>query len=104
SSSDQADWFRFSATAGVTYTFHTTGGSGDTVGGIYSDANGVNFLVGDDDSAGNGQFSVDFTPTATGTYYLWVSAYTPGDACSYSLQYRSSQGGGGGDDNWDPGD
>jgi hypothetical protein len=74
-------------TAGRTYYFNTTGGSGDNYGQLYSDVSGSILVAENDDSGGNYQFSLSYTAADTKTYYLRVRAYTVGNAWSGNLNY-----------------
>lgn len=72
---NDADYFKVSLNAGVTYTFDLRGdGSGnlvDTQLALHAADNTV--LVSDDDSGGgskNGPARINYTPSASGTYYL----------------------------------
>ena len=94
SSSDLADWFRVSLTAGTSYNFNSVGGTGDSYGELYSDSAGTVLVASDDDSGGSQQFSFTYTPSVAGYYYLKVRAYTPGQAAAYNLKYRSITSGG----------
>ncbi|MDI6788134.1 MAG: carboxypeptidase regulatory-like domain-containing protein, partial [Planctomycetota bacterium] len=88
SASDLQDWYRVNMTAGRTYYFDTTGGQGNNYGELYSDSGGTNMVAYDDDSGGNGQFSLSYTAQETRTYYLKVRHYTVGGSWSGSLNYR----------------
>jgi serralysin len=64
------DWYRITLTAGTTYTFRTSSNGTAADSFLYlRDSGGVS-LVSDDDSGG-GTFSlINYTATASGTYYI----------------------------------
>jgi hypothetical protein len=86
SKADTADWFAFDLAAGVRYRFFSTG-SDDVDAKLYSDANGTVVVAADADSGGSGQFSIDFTPQATGRYGLKVSTAVAAATAVYTLNY-----------------
>ena len=98
SASDGHDWFAVTLTAGQSYGFNSIGGSGDPYLEVFSDAAGTVWVAGDDDSGGDRQFNLVFTPSTTGVYYLRVRSYSAGASASYALKYSV------GNDPWDPGD
>jgi hypothetical protein len=85
------DWFRVQLTSGVRYTFNLTG---DTIGAsspALQDPSLKLFdsssqLIASDDSGGNPNSEIVYTPTNSGTYY--VDAGALGDA--YTGSYRLS--------------
>ncbi|MEK7476764.1 MAG: FlgD immunoglobulin-like domain containing protein [Candidatus Coatesbacteria bacterium] len=85
--SDTYDWFRIPMTAGNLYHFDTVGGAGDNVGELYSDSTGVFLVASDDQSGGGNQFSFEYQPAVTATYYLRVRARSFGASCSGLLTY-----------------
>lgn len=99
SATDLYDWFKVNLTAGTTYNFNSGGGSGDTYGELFSDQGGATLVAVDDDSGGNRQFSLTYTPPVSGWYYLSVSSYYLGEDASYALKYRRTAG-----DTWTLGD
>jgi len=104
SATDPADWFMIRLTNNINYNFNSVGGSGDDFAELYTDPADPNSLVNyDDDSGGNGQFSLSYMPTATGWFYLKVRPRNPGKSCAYHLKYRSLGAPTGGDA-WDPAD
>jgi len=82
---DQYDWFRVQLTAGVDYRFESLGDS-DIYGELYSDPQGSVMEAEDDDSGTNLNFSIDFTPTTTATYYLRTWTYDT--EAQYDLRYH----------------
>ncbi|MFA6215594.1 MAG: CARDB domain-containing protein, partial [Patescibacteria group bacterium] len=101
SSLDQADWFKVYLVKNHRYNFNTIGGTGDDYGELYSNSAGTVRVAFNDDSAGNYQFTFNYMPAVTGWYYLRVRAYSAGNNCSYSLQYRDLPAV---NDAWDPAD
>ena len=92
------DWFRISLTAGQTYTFRlntaSTNGLSDPYLLLYS-GNGT-YLTYNDDSGGNLNSLLSYTPTTSDTYYLAARAYSSGTgAYSLSASSTSTAGGGG---------
>jgi hypothetical protein len=85
--SSDLDWFRFNAQAGTTYHFYTTG-STDTYGRIYA-ANGTTVVALDDDGGVGLNFSISYTCTTTGTYFLQVNGYG-GATGFYFLNYNTT--------------
>jgi hypothetical protein len=71
-SSDDEDYIRFYAEAGLTYTFLTSS-SVDTVGRLY-DSN-QNQLAYDDDSGPDENFMIEYEIAEAGYYFLQVKAY-----------------------------
>ncbi len=66
------DWWRVSLTAGTAYTFRLNSASTGGVGDAYLrllNSSGTQ-ITADDDSGGNLNSLITYTPTATGTYYL----------------------------------
>jgi len=104
SSVDLADWFKIRLTNNINYNFNSIGGTGDDFAELYTDPTDTNSLVNyDDDSGGNGQFSLSYMPTATGWFYLKVRPRNADESCAYNLKYRSLGTPVGGDA-WDPAD
>ncbi|MEK7477699.1 MAG: IPT/TIG domain-containing protein, partial [Candidatus Coatesbacteria bacterium] len=89
---DCADWYRIDMTAGWTYHFDTVGGTGDSMGYIYSDAAGTVLMVSDDDSGGSAQFSITWAAASTQTYYLKVVTFGGCNTWSGSLNYSYCPG------------
>lgn len=90
-SNDIADWYRIDLIGGNTYAFYTTG-DGDTVGTVYADAGGTQELAyGDDytDVFGNTDYNffVEYTPPASATYFVRVTAYPTAPRASYRLSW-----------------
>lgn len=100
SATDAYDFFKVYLTAGNRYVFETTG-TMDTYGELFNStsAGSSNRVAYDDDGGDSRNFKVEYTPSASGTYYLRVRAYTVGTAGSYSLAYQRSAS-----DGWDPAD
>lgn len=92
-SADTYDWFKVFLNAGVAYNFNSIGGTGDTYGELYSDSSGSTRVALDDDTGGNRQFSLSYSPTVTRWYYLRVRAFTVGSAATFNLKYRVTGGG-----------
>jgi hypothetical protein len=86
SKTDKADWFSTYLVAGAHYRFFTTGVD-DVQAVLYSDPLGSVVVASDDDSGGSGQFSIDFVPAGSATYYLKVSTPVAGSAAEYTLFY-----------------
>lgn len=86
SETDDADWFSLYLSAGSHYRFFSTGVD-DVQATLYSDVQGTVVVAADDDSGGSGQFSVDFKPTDSTTYYLKVSTAAPDAAAEYTLYF-----------------
>lgn len=87
SSWDREDIFRLELIGGATYIFHTRGGVGDVRAALYEDWNEFAPFMSDDDSGGNGQFEIIFTPENSGIFYLVVSTRSGGRPSSYNLNY-----------------
>ncbi len=98
---DLYDFFKVSMTAGTTYTFETTGLL-DTYGELFNSTstNSSYRVAYNDDGGTNTNFRIQYTPTASGTYYLRVRAYSVGNSGSYTLAYQRSAA----RDSWDPTD
>lgn len=86
SKTDVADWFAFDLGQGVHYRFFSTG-QDDVAAALYSGALATVFAASDADSGGSGQFSIDFTPAASGRYALKVATDTAGGDAEYVLYY-----------------
>ncbi len=84
SPSDRFDWFLFTLSAGAQYRFYSTGGS-DTLADLFA-ADGQTFLGGDDNSGGENNFSLTFSPQSSGKYFLRVRSFQDRDA-AYQLAY-----------------
>lgn len=95
---DPGDWYRLELVAGLTYSFATSTGWWDTYGDIFAAPGTGEPLVADDNSNGDGDFFMTFSPPASGTYYLRVTSHEVGWDIDYSLGYQ----GGGVSDEWDP--
>ena len=81
------DWFRFSATAGNTYTMSTSS-SLDTYIELYS-TDGVTLLDENDDGGTDMNASLSYTFSSSGTYYFMVRGYSEGETGSYSVSLNS---------------
>lgn len=85
-----ADWLKFMATAGVTYTLRTnnSGGHADTVISLYG-SNGTTWLAGNDDDPDNWPASrLEWGATSDGVYYVKVEhwdAYAYGCTTTYDV-------------------
>jgi len=91
---DVADWFKITLDAGVAYNFTSSSGNGDPYIQLVR-SNTV--IASDDDSGGNGQFSLSFSNSwGAGNYYLVVQSET--GLSEYVLSYSR------GDDAWDTND
>jgi len=88
SSDDQYDWFAAFLEEGGVYNFNTSGGSRDTYGELFTDADGNNQVAYDDDAAGNWMFSLTYTAQVSRLYYLRVRHYTVGNNAAFYLSYR----------------
>ena len=66
--------FRFTPTQSGRYQFYSSNNNGDTYGTLY-DANG-DYLTSNDDSAGNGNFSIYYDCEAGTTYYIKAHMYS----------------------------
>lgn len=86
SATDPADWFAFDLQEGMRYRFFSTG-LDDVRATLYSDAQGSVAVATDDDSAGSGQFSIDFTAPATGRYAFVVTTDPLRGDADYALQF-----------------
>jgi hypothetical protein len=81
------DWFRTTLSAGTTYIF-TQNGSGATPLGdpFLRVRNSAGTQVAfDDDSGGNRNSRISFTPTSTGTYFLDAGAFVDAGTGGYTL-------------------
>jgi hypothetical protein len=86
STSDPEDWFKVYLTANNTYNFNAIGDSGNYTGGLYiDDGEKLTVVAWRRDDGG---FSIDYTPTITGWYYLKVRCWQSNYNCSYTLRYR----------------
>jgi len=79
--SGDSDWFQFEAVAGKWHSIDETA-PGFHVGLRIYDTDGVSYLV--DSMAGE---QLDWHPSASGTYFLRVIAYTAGDTGEYTLDF-----------------
>jgi hypothetical protein len=84
------DWVKFPATSGTSYRLETLNlsGSTDTVLDLYG-TNGTTLLLTNDDASSTTRDSrIDFTPPATGTYYLRATEYDSafGEDRTYDLR------------------
>ncbi|MFH1742041.1 MAG: hypothetical protein ABIH23_23815 [bacterium] len=102
STADYYDYFQLTLEAGIAYQFMTSGDS-DTFGSLLA-SDGMTAIVEKDDGGTRYNFSMQFTPTITGTYYLRVSLYDLGANGWYMLYalrvVEPSPFG----DEWDPAD
>lgn len=82
---DDVDWVSIDLVAGQTYQFDLDGSASltDTLLVIY-DANG-NYVTYDDDSGPGLYASLEFTASASGTYYLGLMSYSSTQTGSYTL-------------------
>jgi len=71
----------------ITYNFNSIGGAGDLFADLFSDSAGTTKVASDDDSGGNLQFNLNYTPAVDGNYYLRVKSYATGADSSYYLKY-----------------
>ena len=90
------DWFKVTLVAGQTYTFYTTGVSGnndtstDTTLAL-RDPSGHLIAFNDDWNNPPGQMSkIQFTATVSGTYYLDVGGYNDVDTGAYQIHAVTS--------------
>jgi hypothetical protein len=86
SKTDLADWFSMFLEAGAHYRFFSSGVD-DVQAVLYADQLQSVVVASDDQSGGSGQFSIDFVPTDTATYYMKVSTPVAGSAAEYTLYY-----------------
>jgi len=93
SRNDSYDWFNLYLWSGRTYTIWSSG-SDDVQAELYSDTNATQLVAADDDSGAGEQFSIEFTPEASGNYYLCVFSSPEGENAEYTLHYQ------GGLDSW----
>ncbi len=89
SATDGADWFRVYLNAGQLFTAESANNTGDLMGYLYGDTAGAALVASDDDSAGNQNFRLTYTPAFSGWYTLRVRTFTAGASAAYSLQYRT---------------
>ncbi len=85
---DDADLFQVTLTAGISYVFDAirqTGGLDDPYLFLYSPT--VELLEYDDEGGGLGNARINFTASASGTYYLGVADYANGTG-AYALSAR----------------
>jgi subtilisin family serine protease len=87
SAADTADWYKVRLTNSITYNFNSRGGSGDLFAELFSDSAGTTRVALDDDSGGDLQFDLNYSPPVTGDYYLRVKSYSTGADSSYYLRY-----------------
>ncbi|MFZ2220821.1 MAG: Ig-like domain-containing protein [Rhodoferax sp.] len=88
-----ADLFKVSLVAGLSYTFELTRTSGGlTDPYLYLYGPDVLQLVFDDDGAGSGNARINFTASSSGTYYLGALDYSTGIG-AYTLTARSVSSG-----------
>lgn len=85
SACDAADWFEFSLTAGKRYYFQGAAADGDTIAELADDTGEP--IADDDDSGGDRQFSISYTPTNSGAYTLAVRAWNRALPATYRLRY-----------------
>jgi hypothetical protein len=102
SSTDLYDWYKIPMTNGYFYSINSIGGTGDNYANIYSDVAGTINVANNDDSGGNGQFSIaNFQPSSSGTYYLRIRTYSLGNNWTGYIKFKYSKTM---SDTWDPGD
>ncbi len=84
------NWFTVQLTAGQNYVFRSIGNS-DVIGGLYAVIPGrqpkLSLVSSDDDSGGNFQFRIPFTPSQSGTYYLEVIPFNKKLTATYTLGF-----------------
>ncbi len=85
------DWFQIQASGGVGYVIQTANLSpgADTYLYLY-DTNGTTLLAANDDYGGTLASRIEWTPAATGTYYVAVKHWNPnvtGCGTSYDLSF-----------------
>lgn len=85
---DGEDWFHFYLEVGTTNTFWSTGSMGDPVAYLSDLPDGNHLQAWDDDSAGELQFEITFTPAFSGDYYLKVIPRLGSGPCIYTLHYQ----------------
>jgi len=84
-----ADWFKFQAVAGTSYTFSVQLGTlRDSVLSLY-DRNGATRLAYNDDYGGALASRIDWTAPASGTYYLAVAGYGNSNTGAYTLNVQA---------------
>jgi len=83
---DVADWFSMDLGAGGHYRFFSTGVD-DVRADLYADQTATTLVASDEDSGGSRQFSIDFVPTQTATYYLKVTTAVADADAEYTLYY-----------------
>jgi hypothetical protein len=83
------DWVRFAATAGTTYRIETRNLAAgvDTILNLL-EPDGTTPIDSDDDSNGNRASLITFTPSASGTYYLWAEDYSGSGSAGASYDLR----------------
>jgi hypothetical protein len=86
SKTDTADWFSMFLVGGAHYRFFSTGVD-DVQAVLYADQLASVVAASDDDGGGSGQFSIDFVPTESATYFLKVSTPVSGSAAEYTLYF-----------------
>ncbi len=101
SSSDEADWFRFSLEEENTYEFYSAGFS-DTVGDLYA-SDGTTVVASNDESEGDINFQIRYTPLESGIFYLKVRLFEVGYEGAYDLHY-ANRSAAPSPDQWDPAD
>ena len=55
---------------------------------LYADVAATQLVASDDDGGGNGQFLIDFTPTASQDYYLRISSSPEGQNAEYTFRFQ----------------
>ena len=83
------DYFRFSASAGYEYTIET-GGSIDTYLYLY-DRDGTTEIDHDDDGGPGTLSLIEWTCTASGTYYVKVRHYSSSETGDYTVSIITPQ-------------
>ena len=90
------DLIRYDMVAGQTYTFayrSLDGSLEDPLLRLYKlNGSTLNYVIEDDDGGAGRSALLTFTPTQTGTYYLFAASWVPGDTGNYTI------------DVWKPGD
>lgn len=84
SQTDRFDWFQFTLVAGAQYRFSSMGAS-DTLAELFQ-SDGVTLLGEDDNSGGENNFSMIYSPKESGKYFLRVRSFQDRGA-SYDLFY-----------------
>jgi hypothetical protein len=83
---DNRDWFGIEMVAGRIYYFESLG-DGDTVGYLYADAAGGEYVAHDDDSGEDCMFALSYMALENATYYLLVEPYDLYSTETYELSF-----------------